>query len=607
MALVARGGEVRFDRAEILAQPAALGLEVTINQAGYNRLGPKRAIAMTSFIPGVYRAGPSARHRDRFDATFLVKDANDKTRAKGNLQWLGRNYGEQGADWGWFFWLADFSKVKKEGAYRLLAKVDGREVASHPFTIGNDVVFQETAPTCVDFFFVQRCGFDVPGWHAACHMDGAKLPDGTHRDLTGGWHSAGDYNKLAWEYGDGGVMYALMNAYEAAPEYFERFDRDRTGLPDALDEADWGAQYLAKLQKDDGGFWKDVQQGPDRATWMKWAPPEQQTDGVPGTPDDPIVLEGEGHSPLAIGGWARLARRLDARGIPNDYFARAIRYFDYATRAGGLDNPLLLISAVDLHRAGGAARFLEFARQSVETILAGSPPEGMLKGGYADTGDIPAAALAHFALRVPDDPLVPRIRERLAKHLDAFVAEPDNPLGLTRQKHGSNGYFFEPTSSYGHNFEYLCRAWSALKVYQLLRDARARDYALDHIDFVLGRNPYGLCMFEGKGAVNPPRYHHRYNTIPGRERGAVPGAIPNGFVRDIGGYDRPGFDLSVTGRDYPSYRTNEPWLVHNVFYLLAVAALHETPEDCTDAPRQSSVTVRCSTGGPRRAGRRFSG
>ena len=82
-------------------------------------------------------------------------------------------------------------------------------------------------------------------------------------------------------------------------------------------------------------------------------------------------------------------------------------------------------------------------------------------------------------------------------------------------------------------------------------------------------------MFEGKGERNPPRYHHRYNMIPGHERGAVPGCIPNGFVRDMGLADRPGFDLSRGGNRSPSFRTSEPWLVHNLFYLLAVGALDQ--------------------------------
>ena len=94
------------------------------------------------------------------------------------------------------------------------------------------------------------------------------------------------------------------------------------------------------------------------------------------------------------------------------------------------------------------------------------------------------------------------------------------------------------------------------------------------MDWVLGKNPLDLCMFEGEGTFNPPRYHHRYNQIPGRERGAVPGTVPNGFVRDLGMADRPGMDLSRGGNRAPSYRTSEPWLVHNLFYLLAASELH---------------------------------
>ena len=90
----------------------------------------------------------------------------------------------------------------------------------------------------------------------------------------------------------------------------------------------------------------------------------------------------------------------------------------------------------------------------------------------------------------------------------------------------------------------------------------------------MGKNPLDLCLFEGKGTLNPPRFHHGYNQNPGRERGAVPGTIPNGFVRDMGLADRPGFDLSRGGNRSPSFRTSEPWLVHNLFYLLAASELH---------------------------------
>ena len=39
----------------------------------------------------------------------------------------------------------------------------------------------------------------------------------------------------------------------------------------------------------------------------------------------------------------------------------------------------------------------------------------------------------------------------------------------------------------------------------------------------------------------------------------MPGTIPNGFVREMGLADRPGFDMSRAGGRSPSFRTSEPW------------------------------------------------
>jgi hypothetical protein len=284
--------DARFDDVEILTlPPRSRGVIVTVNQVGYDTKGPKSAVVLTGFFP-----------RDGCAGTFEVLDARGKAVVQKPLLCSGRIRGEKGADWGWYFWRAELSDLEEEGQHVVRASVGGASGVSFPFGIGRDLLFRETAPVVVDFFFVQRCGFDVPGWHRACHLDDAKLRDGSHRDLTGGWHSAGDYNKITWEYGDGGAVYALARAAEAGPEVFAAADRDSDGLTDILDEAWWGAKYLSKLQvPETGGFLKDIQQGPDRQTWMRWVPPEKQTDNLPGTADDPIVLEGEGHSPLAMG------------------------------------------------------------------------------------------------------------------------------------------------------------------------------------------------------------------------------------------------------------------------------------------------------------------
>ena len=93
----------------------------------------------------------------------------------------------------------------------------------------------------VDFSLSRRCGFEVPGWHKPCHLDDAKLPDGTPDiDVAGRSGTAqGITTKLVYGTGDGGVALALLSAYRANPRVFANHDRDHDSIPDVLDEARW--------------------------------------------------------------------------------------------------------------------------------------------------------------------------------------------------------------------------------------------------------------------------------------------------------------------------------------------------------------------------------
>jgi hypothetical protein len=236
----------------------------------------------------------------------------------------------------------------------------------------------------------------------------------------------------------------------------------------------------------------------------------------------------------------------------------------------------LLLSTLELHSVTGEPTYLDYARRSAEALLAQQSASGRNRGAFGTFGELNAGALAQFALAYPKEPIVPKIKDALRKFADFCVGTADNPFGLSTQTAGETETFFP--ADLGNNFQWLMRAWAGASIYRLNRDPRALQFATDHVDWVLGKNPIGLCMFEGKGSFNPPRYHHRYNSIPGRERGAVPGTIPNGFVRDMGLADRPGFDMSRTGGRSPSYRTSEPWLVHNMWYLLAMVELRRATE-----------------------------
>jgi hypothetical protein len=160
-----------------------------------------------------------------------------------------------------------------------------------------------------------------------------------------------------------------------------------------------------------------------------------------------------------------------------------------------------------------------------------------------------------------------------------------NPFQLTPY---SEGVFFRPyadqkTWYVGQNTQYLSQAWALYLAGDLLRDPRARQMADRQMDWVLGANPLILCMMEGKGSYNLPLYHHRYSGnsrrkmagIPGQERGAIPGAIPNGVCRPEGHLDKPFVffgTITTLPPAPPPIGTTEPWLPHNAYYLQAITA-----------------------------------
>jgi hypothetical protein len=567
VSMLVNQGQAWFDdfdlRAVELASNRRPVVRVHVNQVGYEQTWPKTAVVSTNFVAD----DPTAAVID------IVTDAGNRSMTV-PLVLEGRIHDGVVDDWGSYFWKADFSELVEPGAYRLVARIGGAFGESPTFSVGHNVLFESTVALGSEFFHIQRCGFEVFGWHKACHLDGASLPDGTHIDATGGWHSAGDYNKLMYENGDGGCAYSLLAAYRAAPELLEADDRDGDGLPDVLDEARWGADFVAKMQvPETGALRRDVRQGPGRQ-WHKWSPPEVHTDNIVGTDDDPVIDPGEGSSPLMIGGWARLSTLLSERGIETGYMDHAVRYWSYVT-AGGTKahGPHLMLSSLDMYEATDEERYLDFAKQSVEVMLESQVTEGRRKGAFGVYGEHAAGALATFALERPDDGACERIRSALSDFITFAASTADNSFGLAKQMVGEPEFFFEPTSGYGHNFEILGRAWAGALIFRLTGDRRAADYAADQVDWVMGKNPYGLCMVEGAGTSNPPRYHHRYDSIPGRERGAVPGTVPNGFVRSILALDQPGFDMTAerVTRRRPSYRTSEPWLVHNMWHLMAIA------------------------------------
>jgi hypothetical protein len=136
----------------------------------------------------------------------------------------------------------DFSEVEAPGSYVIRAG----GVTTRPFRIGSDV-WKQTIWKTLNFFYGNRCGFDVPGVHHVDHLDWFATHAGQRITMSGGWHDAGDLSQGLINTGEGTyTMFALADRLTARGEDPALVDR-------LLEEAKWGLEWVLRVRFD-GGF-----------------------------------------------------------------------------------------------------------------------------------------------------------------------------------------------------------------------------------------------------------------------------------------------------------------------------------------------------------------
>jgi hypothetical protein len=165
-------------------------------------------------------------------------------------------------------WWADFSGLVTPGDYYLyLPGGSSPGAVSHPFSLGPNIYNAALAASNKSFYY-QRCGTAITAthggaWtHATCHVStqsNALLYNGgvvaaTERDVTGGWHDAGDYRKYVsfaaeplWD------LMTMAEWYLCAFGDGTNIPESGNGVPDILDEVKWELDWLLKMQIASGG------------------------------------------------------------------------------------------------------------------------------------------------------------------------------------------------------------------------------------------------------------------------------------------------------------------------------------------------------------------
>ncbi|MFZ1705103.1 MAG: glycoside hydrolase family 9 protein [Saprospiraceae bacterium] len=177
------------------------------------------------------------------------------------VPWDGGNTHTESGDKVWYF---DFSNVTNPGKYYV---ADGA-LRSEDFII-NDTIYYEVLKAAFKTFYFQRCGvsksspFTLPGFDDnACHLQDTlckyyATPEAQSRwkNLSGGWHDAGDYNKYVnFAYA---AVFDLLMAFQLYSEVWMKdihgIPESGNGIPDLLDEIKFEIDWLLKMQENDGG------------------------------------------------------------------------------------------------------------------------------------------------------------------------------------------------------------------------------------------------------------------------------------------------------------------------------------------------------------------
>lgn len=159
--------------------------------------------------------------------------------------------GQQLGTWGSFShqYRLELPQVMPAGEYHLESA--GKTIAT--FRV-DEKVYASEREKLVAFMRQQRCGYN-PWYDMVCHQrDGrifyAPVADSTYYDFTGGWHDAGD--QLKYLITGSNATARMLMAFEEGGEKFADLTDELghewpNGIPDVLDEARWGLDWILRL------------------------------------------------------------------------------------------------------------------------------------------------------------------------------------------------------------------------------------------------------------------------------------------------------------------------------------------------------------------------
>jgi endoglucanase len=422
-----------------------------------------------------------------------------------------------------YYYKLDFSAVKAEGEYSIhLPRYNSSSVT---FSVRRSA-FGNYHEDLLGFMRQQRCGYN-PFFDQTCHekdgraMDGP-FADSTYVDVRGGWHDAGD--QLKYLITGSNATARMIMAYQLFPEKFVDSvnalgQPGSNGIPDVLDEARWGLDWIHNLHPASGILFHQVADDRDHIGWK--LPSYDQSDYGWGKNSYRVAYFATG-KPQGLGrykskatGIANLAGR-SAAAMALGYQVWENNHYDeaYALKCLIAAEDLYRMAkrqegyqqgnsygapyrynedtwtddmewaAAELYKATGNKAYLEDAKKYAEMTGTLSWIENDTTAHYQH---YPFLNIAHYSLY----PLVDdTFKEKLAGYYRAGIEK-------TIVRANANAFQYGVPFIWCSNNLAVDLALQILLYEQMTGDRQYNTYALAIRDWLLGRNPWGTSMFTG--------------------------------------------------------------------------------------------------------------
>ena len=575
-----------------LAAPAAArpGVRILTNQVGYDVRGSKKLIVQSDNDPGAN--APTA---------FQIVDDNDRVAAEGPLSKATNVDGWKRG----LYLRGDFSQLGQPGTYR--ARITGKDgvIWSQPFALKPDLLPETCTSNLMFYFKSQRCSGIYDQTDRKMSFFGSKREA---VDVHGGWYDAsGDVSKYLSHLSYANFMNPQQTplavwSFLASRDLLQNHPSKRLQSLRAMhqEEALHGADFLVRMQDPAGYFYATVFDNWSADAGKRVIASYKTQEGHKNAEYQAAFREGGGMAIAALARVSTLGRKGDY--APARYLAAAEKGFAHLLahnreyvddhKENIIDDYCALMAASELFAATKKPAYLASARQRKDALVARlhhdpsftdfwrADADGRRSYFHGAEAGLPVLALLRYRAIETEaagrDQALDAVKRSLAFELKV-TREVANPFGYARQyvteldgkKHSS---FFIPHSNesgywwQGENARLASLSAAALVASRQLPGLAAdlKAYGTDQLDWILGLNPYDMCMLQGKGRNNP-----EYEVEQPNAPGGVCNGMTSGFSdeHDIAFQPQP----QASNPDQ-NWRWSEQWIPHAAWLGLALAA-----------------------------------